>query len=280
MFVVPEDCQTDAWFEALKTFINCVEPGWCQNMRGAKQKEVNKLKKHYETLSLPKEYEVFLLNAGGEWFYFPYKLVSFACYSVENMLILSHLGDDTIEIGSQSLDSEKLCYLLSSSAPCNEAPLVMTRYGKNIGIKIANSLRQYLCCQAFLAFGGQQFSSEYDYRIKPNHGLSSEELSCYNAKNENMSQCSLEDVGFIVQSKKLQGVLLKHGYREAWFSTPLDQVWLQQDSFCSISRDFDPDDIFDTVSGQIYAYNQVSIQSLIDDFAQLGYQCVLYTAPH
>ena len=44
---------------------------------------------------------------------------------------------------------------------------------------------------------------------------------------------SLEDAGFVVQSKKLQDILLKHGYREAWFSTPLDQVWLQQDSFWS-----------------------------------------------
>jgi len=217
-----------------------------------------------------------LLNAGGEWFYFPYKLVSFSYYSIQNMFQLSHFWDDTLAIGSQNIDSsEELCYLLSLSASCNEAPLVMTRYGKSIGIKIADSLRQYLCCQAFLAFGGQQFSLEYEYHIKHNHGLSSEELSCYAANNENANQHSLEDVGFIVQSKKLQDILLKHGYYEAWFSTPLDQVWLQQDSFCSISRDFDPDNPFDTVSGKIYAYSQIEIQSLIGDFAQIGYHCEL-----
>jgi len=59
MFAIPEDCQTDMWFDTLKTFIDCVEPGWCQNMNGVKQKEINRLKKHYETLALPKEYEIF-----------------------------------------------------------------------------------------------------------------------------------------------------------------------------------------------------------------------------
>ncbi len=52
MFAIPEDCQTDVWFEALKAFIDCVEPGWCKNLQGAKQKEINKLKKYDKTLTL------------------------------------------------------------------------------------------------------------------------------------------------------------------------------------------------------------------------------------
>ena len=281
MFAIPEDCQTDVWFEALKAFIDCVEPGWCKNLQGAKQKEINKLKKYDKTLTLPKEYEIFLLNAGGKFsFYFPYKPISFSYYDIHTMLEYPHYWDNILAIGSQSYESEKLGYLFSVSSPCDKTPLVMTRYDKNIGIKIADSLRQYLCCQAFLAFGGQQFPVGYDYRIAQEHELSSEEFSWCITNYENTNQSSLEDAGFVVPSKKLQDILLKHGYREAWFSTPLDQVWLQQDSFCSISRDFDPDNIFDTVSGQIYAHNQDAIQYLINDFTQLGYPCVLYEATH
>lgn len=287
---IPDDDRSDRWFETLKKFILQIEPTWFQDIKSVSIDEVEKFEnqfRHHVDLEfyLPKEYKIFIQNIGGmPYFSFSYKPIEFSYHSISVMFRFADVWDRPyLEIGSQGIEEDAhLCYSLSPSMSLDEAPLMMTRYNISGTAKIADSLRQYLCCQSFLALGNQQFPHEYTYKLKfhmhePPYELSPEALSWCEANKKGYhekDECSLEDIGFIMQSQKIRDILLKHNYQKAWFSTPFDQVWLQEDSFCSISRDFDPNDMFDTVLGQICTYNQATILSLIDDFARIGYQCV------
>lgn len=127
--------------------------------------------------------------------------------------------------------------------------------------------------------GNRQFPHEYEYSLKCESSYTPpSEAEAWAAAGrkpcEENSERYLENMGFSIQSQKIQSILSKHGYQEVWFSTPLDQVWLQEDSFCSLSRNFDPDGMFDTVIGKICACDQAQIQPLIDDFSQINYQCI------
>lgn len=283
--IIPKNDSSERWIEALEEFISMTEPEWLQGMKGASAKTITAIKKCYDLNGdgkrLPVDYEIFLRRWGGNSYVsFPDKPISIAYYSADNMLHKDCLLCDSsnnlyLTIGSQDIDnSEQLSF---SFLPSDDISLILIRPYHN-DIKMADSFRQYLCCQAFLAFGWKQFPCQLAYELefhmhKPPYNLSPE-AKIWN--DSNLSDKDLEELGFKIQVEKIQSILLKHGYQEAWFSTPLDQVWLGINSFCSISRDIDPNDMFDTVLGQICAYDLGSIQKVIEDFSLIGYKCIDY----
>ena len=93
-------------------------------------------------------------------------------------------------------------------------------------------------------------------RIHPVEGLSEEELW---------------DIGFQLQIRRLEGPLQQLGYERAWFSTELDHVWLKENTCCILSRDFDPNDMFDTAPLSIWGKEKKPIQMLAGRFRELGY---------
>ena len=283
--IVPKDDSSERWIDALEEFISITEPEWLQGMKGASAKTIAAIKECYDLngdgKSLPVDYKMFLRRWGGDsYISFPDKPISITYYSANMLLaddcLLCDSSDNLyLTIGSQDIDdSEQLAFSFLSSG---DSSLILIRPFHN-DIKMADSFRQYLCCQAFLAFGRKQFPCQLAYELEfhmhvPPYNLSPEAKDW---KDSNLSDEDLEELGFKIQVEKIQSVLLKHGYQEAWFSTPLDQVWLRRDSFCSISRDFDPNDMFDTVLGQLCVYDLDNIQNVIKDFSLIGYKCVDY----
>ena len=93
-------------------------------------------------------------------------------------------------------------------------------------------------------------------RIHPVEGLSEEELW---------------DIGFQLQLQKLEAPLRQLGYEKAWFSTELDHIWLRENTCCILSREFDPNDMFDTVCVSIWGEEKKPIQVMAGRFQELGY---------
>ena len=81
----------------------------------------------------------------------------------------------------------------------------------------------------------------------------------------------LEDIGFQLQVKKLVGPLEQLGYERAWFSTELDHIWLKEDACCIISREFDPNDMFDTAAVSLWGMGKETVWALAEQFKRLGY---------
>lgn len=285
--IFPED-DSGHWFESLEKFISEMEPEWLSDLEGVSSQKIDEIKKYYgldegSGKNFPTDYEIYLRHWGGSsYVYFPYKPQVISYFSVDNVLRSSRASDQSSDsfylmIGTQGIDEAHLSFLFP---PSGDAELVLVRYCQE-DTKVAESLRQYLCCQAFLAFGRRQFPYRLAYELgfhmhEPPFSPSpeAEAWKKENSFHSELSDEELEDVGFNIQVEKLQNILMRHGYQQTWFSTPLDQVWLRSDSFCSISRDFDPNDMFDTVIGQICAYDLTEIQNVVKDFAQIGYQCV------
>lgn len=88
---------------------------------------------------------------------------------------------------------------------------------------------------------------------------------------EGLTEKELEDIGFRLQVKKLVGPLEQLGYERAWFSTELDHIWLKEDACCIISREFDPNDMFDTAAVSLWGMGKETVWALAEQFKRLGY---------
>lgn len=286
---IPDDNRSEHWLEALERFISETEPEWLQGVKKASIRKIDEIKNQYELdgstgMCLPTDYETFLRHWGGASFIdLPDKPISITYYSADDMLSGNKLSQGSsdrlyLAIGYQDIDQATELTLLF--LPSGETELVLVRRSQD-DIKVADSLRQYLYCQAFIAFAGKQYPCRLAYELafhmhKPPYDLSPEAVAWKekNGFDYDEDDASLDDLGFNIQAEKLEEILKKHGYQEAWFSTPLDQVWLQKDSFCTISREFDPNDMFDTVIGQLCTCDYTAVQGVVDDFAKIGYKCV------
>ena len=158
--IIPKNDSSERWIEALEEFISMTEPEWLQGMKGASAKTITAIKKCYDLNGdgkrLPVDYEIFLRRWGGNSYVsFPDKPISIAYYSADNMLHKDCLLCDSsnnlyLTIGSQDIDnSEQLSF---SFLPSDDISLILIRPYHN-DIKMADTFRQYFCCQAFLAFG-------------------------------------------------------------------------------------------------------------------------------
>lgn len=169
MFVIPEEDRSDKWFESFRKFIVQIAPEWNQDEKGATSEDIKQLEEKCcladgIKLPLPKEYITYLQNMGGKYVSFRYKQIEFSYDPIYNLnqagCFSGTLGSPYLAIASQDIDScEELCYFLRANEYCTEAPLIMTQWGERETIKIADSLRQYLCCQAFWLWETDNFHS-------------------------------------------------------------------------------------------------------------------------
>lgn len=250
--IVPVPYKGQNWYPSFDGFMTAVYPNWYEYYK-CKPTAPKKLKGLAEQFApdipkLPEEYITFFQQIGGEGL----DLNNRAWFYPSDRLYQSGNEETCLTIGSYSQldEGDMLVYCF----PTEEPPyLAWSRVWPGELVKVAGSLGQLLCNQAFLAEGREQFAFRYTMELAfhlrhPFHGASPEAQEyCKTHCVEELSEYKLYDMGFQIQVQKLEVPIKELGYERAWFSTELDHIWLKEDTCCILSRDFDPNDMFDTV---------------------------------
>lgn len=93
------------------------------------------------------------------------------------------------------------------------------------------------------------------------------------------STCNLmdEQIG-IALAKEFSHILRQHHFQPAWFSTYTDQFWLKGSTCFIVSRNNDPDDLYDLVEGWIGSHHLNEAEALISIMESNGFSCnILYS---
>ena len=279
--ILPERYEGPDWYPSFARFMESVYPDWRQyyGVVPATQAEIRETAEKLmpEIPALPEEHMVFLAHMGGRGL----DLRRRARLYGSGQLSLTTDGETCLEIGSYDhLDEgDTLAYCFPREGPPH---LVWRDRGSEPvsgQIKVADSLGQLLCGQAFLADGMEQFPfHQRFYTAFHMHGPPF--VPCPEARDylkahlgEDLSEKELEDIGFRIRTGELEGILKGQGYERAWFSTELDRIWLREDTCCILSRMFDPNDMFDTVAITAWGERKEPIWALTEPFKGLGYGC-------
>lgn len=119
--------------------------------------------------------------------------------------------------------------------------------------------------------GGRGLDLAFHLHQPPYRPCPEAEEYCRTHPVEALSEEELWDIGFQIQVKKLSGPLEQLGYERAWFSTELDHIWLKEDACCINSREFDPNDMFDTAAVSLWGMGKETVWALAEQFKRLGY---------
>lgn len=276
---LPEQYQDGDWYPSFSRFMTAAYPNWYgfYKCAPAARSKIKKLAEHFapEVPRLPEEYMTFLEQIGMQGL----NLQRRAWLYPSDQLYLSGEEEPCLTIGSYSLldAGDQLAYCFPKEGP----PYLVwrDRWSDRMGgqIKVADSLGQLLCNQAFLVEGGEQFSFHHSLELafhlhQPPYGPCPEaEEYCRTHLVADLSEKELEDIGFQLQIKKLERPLRQLGHERVWFSTELDQVWRKEDACCILSREFDPNDMFDTVVISLWGMGKETVWDLAQAFQELGY---------
>lgn len=277
--LMPAPYEESDWYPSFSRFMTAACPSWYGSYKcaPAARSVVKKLAEQFapDVPRLPEEYGTFLAQIGTQGL----NLQRRAWLYPSNQLYLSEGEEPCLMIGSYSLldEGDKLAYCFPEEGP--PCLVWMERWSdlRDRQIKVADSLGQLLCNQAFLAEGGKQFSFHHSLELafhlhQPLYGPCPEaEDYCRTHPIQNLSEKELEDIGFQLQIKKLEGPLRRLSYERVWFSTELDQVWRKEAACCILSREFDPNDMFDTVYISLWGMGKESVWELAQAFQELGY---------
>lgn len=277
--ILPEVYQGGGWFPSFSRFMEAFDPKWYRTYGCAPYtpEEVRETAVEFapDIPALPEEYLDFLAHMGGRGLDLHHR----AWLYHGGQLYLSGEEETCLTIGSYNLldEGDRLAYCFPKEGP----PYLVwrERWSDMTGgqVKVADSLGQLLCNQAFLAEGTEQFSFWHPLDLAfhlhqpPYRPCPEAEEYCRTHPVEGLTEKELEDIGFQLQVKKLVGPLEQLGYERAWFSTELDHIWLREDACCIISREFDPNDMFDTAAVSLWGMGKETVWALAEQFKRLGY---------
>ena len=276
--ILPERYQGEDWYPSFVRFMDEAYPNWRQYYDFAPYTpaEVEETAVEFapDIPRLPEEYLTFLAHMGARGLDLHHR--AFLYHG--GRLYLSGEEETCLTIGSYNLldEGDKLAYCFPKAGT---PYLVWSREYSGGQVKSADSLGQLLCNQGFLACGVDQFPFHQTMDLafhmhNPPYGPCPEaEEYCRIHPVEGLSEEELWDIGFQRQIKKLTRPLEQLGYERAWFSTELDHIWLRENTCCILSREFDPNDMFDTVCVSIWGEEKKPIQVLAGRFQELGYGC-------
>ena len=273
--VFPKAYEGQDWYPSFARFMAEIYPNWREHYKctPAKDREVRAIEEYVrpELPGLPKEYTAFLRQMSGDG------LCMDRCpilYSLKHVALLQ--GEPVwLEIGTYDYYDESM--FLAYCFPREGPSYLAIRDRGEKPVKVADSLGQLLCNQAFLANGTEQFPFGYPMDLAfhlhepPYQPCPEAEEYCRTHSVEGLTERDLENIGFQIQKEKLEGPLRELGYERTWFSTELDHIWLKEDICCILSREFDPNDMFDTLYISLRGTNKEAVWPLAEKFKKLGY---------
>ena len=271
--LVPGPWEGENWYPSFDRFMTEVYPNWREyyNVTYSTAQEIEELAEKLGPL--PGEYVDFLTHMGGRGLDLRNRA---RLYSLAETFLTEDEGV-YLNIGSYAPydDGDRLAYRLTREGP----PLLVWRERMAGGrpVKAADSLGQLLCNQAFLAGGVDQLTLRYPMELafhlhQPPSGPCPEAEEYVRTHSlEGLSEEDLWDRGFQIQIARLEGPLREQGYKKAGFSTELDQIWIRGETCCILSREFDPNDMFDTVNISTWGMEGRPMWELAEAFKELGY---------
>lgn len=273
--VLPEAYKGQNWYRSFEQFMTEVYPDWYKfyDCAPATLEEIKEAAGQLvpEVAAIPEEYMIFLAHMGGRGLNLNSRAILYPLYQME----LSPDKPACLDIGTYDYyyESRFLAYSFSRE----ELPCLILRDEGEKPLKAADCLGQLLCGQAFLSNGMEQFKIRYPMDLafhlhQPPYSPCPEAENYYRTHPvEGFTERDLENIGFQIQVEKLEKPLRALGYERTWFSTELDHIWIKEDTCCILSRNFDPNDMFDTLNVSLWGMEGRFVQELAERFKTLGY---------
>ena len=223
---IPKDDSSERWIEALEEFISMTEPEWLQGMKGASAKTIAAIKKCYDLNGdgkhLPVDYEIFLRRWGGNSYVsFPDKPI---CRFNTPLLYHEYFPIAAMEYYCEKWGAEHGMYqAFAVFVDEYGGGPILTFDDNNMNVwcrpiypehPIASDFRHCFCCSVFLDFGIRQFTQRIGFVVDRSPDSYGE-----------------------AQTADIIALLKKQGFIKQWFSTELDQIWINSKVCCVISRE-------------------------------------------
>lgn len=273
--ILPQSYEGQDWVHSFEGFLSKTCPNWREQYQcvPAKVREIRKLEDYVrsELPGLPEEYMTFLRKMGGQGLFMNRRPI---LYPLDQTVLFQ---DEPVWLRIGSYDYYYESMFLAYCFP-REGPSYLAIWDKGEEpLKVADSLGQLLCNLAFLEEGKEQFAFccpmylAFHLHEPPYSPCPEAEEYKRTHSTEGLTEWDLENIGFRIQLEKLEGPLKELGYERVWFSTELDHIWIKEDVCCILSKDFDPDDMFDTVAISLRGTSREEVWPLAERFKALGY---------
>ena len=242
--LIPEDqCTASGWFSGVIKFICQFDNNWTQQLRPGNAINMTVPIHRYSA-----DYYEFLLHAGesGCKFYAPLLRHRYFSISVmeqqcekwgsESPWIYQAFAEleDEYQSSCLTFDDNNMNVCCTSKYP--EHP-------------IASDFRHCFCCSAFLDFGIRQFSQRIGFAVDG-------------------SPASYDEA----QTSNMIDLLKAQGFVKQWFSTELNQIWINRKVCCVISRELIASSHNDTLHISFYYNNEEECRDIVCFLRSTGWE--------
>lgn len=282
IFQIPQEGNRADRFRRFIEFVLQFDDSWEQSPRPASDCDIDQLKKEANILNSycdkqdcgmprkiwPEDYQWFSECFGENGCNFMF-MRDYTFFPIsKNHLNKNRESLPYLFIGQAWVASPYIAYDYSDESETPPLVWAPTLDGRDC-YKASRNLEQLLFSCAFLNY------AYYEYEWKAKCMFTDKSLpGCIRGLGDVSDVESAEkDIACTILSEKFASILKQHKFEIAWFSTYTDQFWFNEDTCFIVSRNNDPDSLYNIIEGWIGSHNQKQAENLIHIMAESGFSC-------